>query len=171
MKKILLLFTVAGLLTLTGCNNDDDVIVTEDNDTIAENFEVSNVNFNTNNVVNSIVIPLDPQIFTSDMVLVYRLSGVDAGNDVWEPLPTTYNFNDGASLSYYFDFSIDKVVVYLESDFNLANEPGFTQNQVFRVLIIPAYLSASKKAVNFKDYNAVVKAYGIEEKDIKKISL
>jgi hypothetical protein len=175
MKKILLLFSAVGLLSFTSsCTNDDDSYY-EDSDTIAEVFEVSNVDFSTNDVVNSVVIPLNPSIYTSDMVLVYRLAPDMSTNvDVWEPLPTTYNFNDGGILSYYFDFSINDVVVYLESNFDATGDVDFTQNQVFRVLIIPAYQSArlsADSAVDLKDYNAVVKKYGIKESNVKQISL
>ncbi len=170
MKKILLLFTAAGLLSLTGCNNDDDV----DNDTIAEVFEVDNVTF-TSAGNYAVTIPLTPNIYTTDMVLVYRLSGTDNGNDVWEPIPTSYNFDDGTHLNYYFDFSIDKVVLYLQADFDPNLEPGFSQNQVFRIMIVPGYGSNFRTSANamdqFKDYNAVIKKYGIKESDIKKLTL
>ena len=169
MKKILLLFTALGMFSLTGCNKDDD---RTDNDTYSEVFEVDNVNFTTTNTVNSISIPLDPVIYTSDVILVYRLSGTDSGKDVWEPLPTTYNFTNDDKLSYYFDFSIDKVVVYLESNFSLVSQSAFTQNQVFRVVIVPGYFSKTTKAgIDYRDYNAVIKAYGINEKNMKVIKL
>ena len=168
MKKILLLFTAVGFFSLTGCNNDDDRV---DNDTIAEVFEVDNVDFSSANLVNSITIPLNPTIFTSDVVLVYRLSGTDNGDDVWEPLPSTYNFTDGGTLQYYFDFSIRSVVVYLESNFNTSNETGYTQNQVFRVVIVPGYFSKGTAKVDYKDYNAVMTAYGLTEKDVKTLSV
>ena len=167
MKKILLLFTAVGFFSLTGCNNDDHV----DKDTIAEVFEVDNVDFSSANIVNSITIPLIPVIEPSDVVLMYRLSGTDNGDDIWEQLPTNYNFTDGAKLQYYFDFTVRSIVVYLESNFNTVNETGYTQNQVFRVVIVPGYFSKGTAKVDYKDYNAVMKSYGLTEKDIKTLSV
>ncbi|KGO92549.1 hypothetical protein [Flavobacterium subsaxonicum] len=177
MKKILLLFTAAGLLSLTSCNNDDDVVVSGDGDTIAENYEVTNVNFATGGTSSSITIPLNPNIPSSDMIVVYRYDGADPdnGNDVWRSLPTTYYFNDGSFLDYNFDFSIDKVVIYLDGDFNLSTYPtAYTQNQIFRALIIPGYLTATGKQsapVDLTNYDAVVKYYNIKDSDIKTIKL
>lgn len=85
MKKILTLFAVVGLMAFSSCSNNDDV----DNDTISEVYEVSNVNFTATNDYNPL-IPLNPAIFSSDMVLLYRLSGVDNGEDVWKLTPETY---------------------------------------------------------------------------------
>lgn len=178
MKKIFLLFSAVGLLSLTGCTNDDDNY--GDGDTIAEVFEVSNVDFSTNDVVNSITIPLDPAIYSSDMVLVYRLSGITpSGKDIFELMPTTYHFDNGTAnpdfLSYYFDFSVDDVVVYLESNFDLSGMSDYTDNQVLRVMIIPGYGSNFRTSASsleqFKDYDAVVKKYGIKESNIKQISV
>jgi hypothetical protein len=47
---------------------------------------------------------------------------------------------------------------------------AWSQNQVFRVVIIPGYLSnKNNKAVDFNDYNAVVKAFNIKQSQIKTI--
>jgi len=177
MKKILLLFSAVGMLSLTGCNNDD-----YDEDTIAEVFEISNVDFNTNNIVNPVTIPLTPSIKTSEMLLVYRLAGVsDNGDDIWEPLPATYHFDNGTDtndfLSYYFDFTVNDLVVYLESNFNiteLQNAEDFIDNQVFRIVIIPGYGSNFRTSASsmeqFKDYNAVIKKYGIDDSNVKKLN-
>jgi len=41
-------------------------------------------------------------------------------------------------------------------------------NQVLRVVVIPGY-RANKKAIDFNDYNAVVKAFNIKDNQIKSI--
>lgn len=168
MKKLTLILAFIGMITLNSCSNDDDV----DNDTIAHAIEFPPVNFNSAGGYG--VFLNYPQIYSSDMVLVYRLAGNDGGLDVWSLLPETFYFDDGTlDFRYNFDFTSTNVNVYLEG-FDLPGiNPNYTSNQIFRVVIIPAYLTnksvSGKNTVDFKDYNAVVKAYHIKESDIKKM--
>ena len=47
---------------------------------------------------------------------------------------------------------------------------SWTQNQTFRIVIIPGYFSnRSAQQIDFNDYNAVLQAYGINPSSIKKI--
>lgn len=169
MKRIFLLLTVAAMTAFTGCSSDDDRV---DRDTISEVFEINqNTTFTAANNY-SINYTLNPQIYSSDMILVYRLSGTSGGNDVWEALPQTYFFNGGADdLMYTFDFSINDINIYIDSTFPAEEAPAFSVNQVFRVLIIPAYNSGAKtaNAVDLTDYNAVMQAYNLSDKNIKTI--
>ncbi len=169
MKRIFLLLTVAAMTAFTGCSNDDDRV---DRDTISEVFEINqNTTFTAANNY-TINYTLNPQIYSSDMILVYRLSGTNGGNDVWEALPQTYYFNSGADdLMYTFDFSVNDLNIYIDSTFPAEDAPAFSVNQVFRVLIIPAYNSGAKtsNAVDLTDYNAVMQAYNLSDKNIKTI--
>jgi len=82
-------------------------------------------------------------IVDSDVVLVYRLEAVDNGLDVWEPLPTSTLFIDDGNggeftVFYRFNFTIGDVDVILESNaFDLV-PPDLTNNQTFRVVVVPA---------------------------------
>ena len=151
MRKIFLLLSVVGTLAFTSCNNDDDRI---DNDTISEVFEVTNVNFvDTGDY--TVTIPLDPTIYSSDVVLVYRLSGTDPlGDDIWEQVPTRYYLDEG-TLDYFTDFSVNSVAIYLDADFDPILRQDFSLNQVFRIVIVPGYFSDT---VNVNDYDAVMSA-------------
>lgn len=136
MKKIFLLLSIVSVFGLTSCNNDDDV----DYDTYPEVFEVDNVNFIASGDFQAI-IPLDPVIYSTDVILVYRLSGVNNfGNDIWEPIPTTYNLPQG-QLNYNFDFSQDDVVLYLDATFDPMQRQDFSLNQIFRIVIVPGYVA------------------------------
>lgn len=152
MKKIfLLLTTVIGTLAFTGCTNNDDRV---DNDTISEVFEVDNVNFTATGDFR-VTVPLNPSIYASDVVLLYRLSGTTpTGKDIWEPVPTSYTLNEGV-LKYFFDFSQDDISIYIESDFDPLLRQDFSLNQVFRVAIVPGYFS---QTVNTNDFDAVMSA-------------
>ncbi len=102
--------------------------------------------------------PNNFEIFDTDVVLVYILWEVDGGNgnqtDVWRLLPQTVVLDDGI-LQYNFDYTLSDVKIFLEgsTDFNnlLAAE---TDNQVFRIAVLPADFIA-KKSVDINDFNSL----------------
>ena len=153
MKKFTLILAFIGMITLQSCNTNDDI----DNDTIAEVFEYSNVDFLPNNY--SVLLEYPHPIFTSDMVLVYRLSDItNQGDDIWKPLPETFYFDDGTlDFRYDFNFTQFDAEVYMDG-FDLAGLSSSVRlNQVLRVVVIPAFLGKTN-SVDLNDYNAVVKA-------------
>ncbi|MBP4138441.1 hypothetical protein [Flavobacterium geliluteum] len=164
MKKILTLFAVVGLFAFSSCSNDD-----VDNDTISEVFERT-VTFSAANNY-SALISLNPAIFTSDMVLVYRLTGFDNGQDVWKLVPETYYFPDGTlSFGYEYDFTINDVSINMFG-YDLATVPGGNKvNQIFRVVIVPGYVSTNKSVnkTDYSDYYAVIKKYNLDDTNIKR---
>ena len=164
MKKITLILAFIGMITLQSCSTSNDNI---DNDTISEVFEYTNVNFLPNDY--SVVLTYPHSIFNSDMVLVYRLSGSFQGEDIWKLLPETYYFDDGTlDLRYDFDFTRFDSEVHLEG-FDLAGvSDSYKLNQIIRVLVIPANFGKNN-TVNYKDYNAVIKVYNIDESKIIKV--
>lgn len=165
MKKIFLLLATFGLLTLSGCNNDDDRIINSggDGDTISEVFEVSNVNFVAAGDY-TVTVPLEPEIYSSDVILVYRLTGLDPeGDDIWEQIPTTYNLPEGA-LSYFTDFSVNSVAIYLDATFDPMLRQDFSLNQIFRIVIVPGYFS---ETLNSTDYNEVMNSLRQSQIEVK----
>jgi hypothetical protein len=168
MKKILTLFAVVGLLTLSGCSND------EDNDTISSVYEFSNVNFTAENDYNPIIS--FPTILPSDMVVLYRLAGTDKGEDVWKMTPELYYFANGTlNFGYNFNFTRFDVSIYMDGE-DLANVlTSFRTNQIFRVVIIPGFLAnataKSTKKEDFSDYKAVIAKYNIDDTNIKRVKL
>jgi hypothetical protein len=173
MKKILLLFSTVGLLTLSSCNNDDNF----DSDTIAEVFEIPNVTFTAAGDY-TILYDLNPSIPEADMILVYRLvQEANANMDVWELTPITkYNAGgvDGAEIDYRYNFTQVDIEISMDGNVNLAEFPEYTQNQVFRVVVIPGYASNFRGSASamegFKDYNATIKKYGIDDSNIKQLT-
>lgn len=169
MKRITLLLAFIGMITLQGCTKEE-VVQVNDNYFVAKTLEYT-VSFNAGNDYGALIsYPSDVQVLPSDMVLAYRLDRVVNGNDVWKPLPQTYFFNDGTlDFRYDYDFTQLDIDIYLEG-FDVPNIPAASRNnQVFRVVIIPSDF-ANKTAVDFKDYNAVVKAFNIDESKIQKIN-
>jgi hypothetical protein len=164
MKRILLMLAISVTFLFQGCTKNEEIKA----DLLAEVFEVTASFTAANNY--SKLITLNPPIYNSDMVLVYRLFDVINGQSVWRQLPQAVYLIQG-ELDYNFDFTKNDINIFLESNFNL-NTLGtaWAQNQVFRVVIIPGYLSnKNTKAIDFNDYNAVVKAFNIKESQVKTI--
>lgn len=168
MKKVTLMFAFIGMIMLQSCTvNETTPVTTVDNDTIAEVFEVT-TSFNSGNGFSKLTTFGRP-IYASDMVLVYHLYDVVNGADVWRLMPQTYYFTGGGELDYNFDFTRYDVNIFLDANFDLTTlSSSWTQNQTFRIVIVPASFS-NKSAVNYKDYAATLKKLNIENAEIKKL--
>ncbi len=166
MKNIITLLIVVGIFSFQSCTvNEVDSPV--DNDTISTVFENETpYNFTVNNGY-KINFRLPYTIYSSDMVLVYRLTGTVNGNDLWEFLPETHYFPDGTrDFSYNFDFTRNDVQVYLEGN-NLGSLNSiYRLNQTFRFVIIPAEL---RYAVDVNKYSQVMNTLNLQESQVKTI--
>lgn len=141
MKKIFLLLAVVGMTFLQGCEGDPGPQGEPGRSVEAEVFEIRNVDFIDDGGGNfAILYDLNPSILPSDMIMMYRLAST-SGLDVWESMPKTYYFTNGEELDYNFDFTTNDISVYLGYTDGSVLQPAFTQNQVFRVVVIPGYLT------------------------------
>lgn len=165
MKKIITLLAVVGMFSLQGCTTEDNSV---DNDTIAEVFEIKNINFVLDPVDGYIVYQkFTPTIFASDVVLIYRLSGtINSTTPIWQLIPRTLFLPQG-ELDYDFDFSQEDFTIYAGGTYNLSLTPQYLNNQTFRIVIVPASFSTS---INKNNYSAVISALNIKETEIKKIN-
>ncbi|AUC81250.1 hypothetical protein [Lacinutrix sp. Bg11-31] len=77
-------------------------------------------------------------VFPTDVTLVYILWETLNGQDIWRLMPQTVQFDDG-DLIYNYDFTQTDVRFFLDgtTDFSLLDN-SYTQNQVFRVVVVPA---------------------------------
>ena len=94
MKKVILLFALAGMAVLQSCTKEEYYVQDDgyDSDTISEVFELKNVDFgyDSNTGGYSIYRTLSPQIYASDVILIYRLSGlIDSNTPIWQLIPRT----------------------------------------------------------------------------------
>ncbi|MFN7675574.1 hypothetical protein [Flavobacterium sp.] len=165
-KKITLVLAFIGMIMLQGCtvNENTDTI---DNDTISEVFELRNVNFSFNpNDGYTIYQTFNPQIFPSDVVLIYRLSGlINSNTPIWQSIPRTLFLPQG-ELDYDFDFSSVDFTIYAGGTYNLGLTPSFITNQTFRIVIIPGFFGKNS-SLDYNDYNAVINAYNIDDSKVK----
>lgn len=123
---------------------------------VSQAFEI-NLNFNAANNY-QIVEPYGFDVFPTDVTLVYILWETVNGQDVWRLMPQTVEFPDGL-LIYNFDFTQTDVRFFLDGSANFgALDSSYTQNQVFRVVVVPA---DNVGRVDYRDINVVMDAYGI----------
>jgi hypothetical protein len=156
-----------GLEGLPGPAGKDGVNV------VGTTFDVTNVNFTAANEYSaSFTFPANKvEVFESDAVLVYRewakQSDPSGPISVWRLLPQTVLLN-GNLLQYNFDHTFTEAFFYLDGN---VNKPGlassWTQNQTFRVVIIPSDYTSRKNAdLDYNDYESVKKHLGIDESKI-----
>ena len=151
------------MFSLQGCTTTDNSV---DNDTIGTVFETNQVSFLSTAYTIKYVFP--NAIYSSDMVLVYRLTGTSNGNDLWEFLPETHYFADGTrNFSYNFDFTRNDVQIYLEGNNLQTLDASFRLNQIFRIVVVPADFASTLKTTN---YPAVIAALKINENQVQKIN-
>ncbi|WP_442787297.1 hypothetical protein [Flavobacterium suncheonense] len=174
MKKIILFVAlISGMMVMQSCVREEVVVDdTVDYDTISEVWEYSNVDFHAGNNYSKF-LNFPHAIYSSDMVLVYRLAGGGSAGDVWKLLPETYYFDDETlDFGYKNDFTQYDAKIDLYG-YDLAGLSGaYRLNQIFRVVVIPAYYgkSAKGKTVDFNNYKEVIDFYGIDESKLMKIS-
>ncbi len=119
--------------------------------------------------------PNTVEVFESDLVLVYILWEEVEDNtgefvDVWRLLPQTLIVNQGL-LQYNYDHTFFDVSIFLESDFDLGLlGPGDTDNQVFRIAIVPAEYGQGSR-FDRSNLQQVMDLLDVEEKDISRIIL
>jgi len=172
MKKIITLLAIIGITVFSCCEGPEGIPGKDGQDgqdgLIAEVIEVSNVSFTSSNNFTKTVL-FNPPIFGSDMVLVYRLSGVFEGKDVWKLLPETYYAPLSGTLDfgYDFDFTTNDVDIYM-----VGNNLGKIVTvkilyQCLRIVLVPAVFSSS---INKNNDVEVVKALNVKESQIQKIN-
>lgn len=138
MKKILSILALSTFL-FPACEGDPGIPGPQGNDgglIVSSAFEIV-VDFNQGNDF-QFIEPYGFQVFPSDVTLVYILWDTINGQNVWRLLPQTVQFENG-SLIYNFDFTQQDVAFFLEGTTNLTTlDDVWTQNQVFRVVVVPA---------------------------------
>lgn len=179
MKKIITMLFIS-VFVLTSCSNDGPAGPQgpqgpdgEDGINILGTTYEYDVNFEYLASGNYYSAFLDyDQIEPSDGVLVYRLevSQDNNGNniDTWSLLPQVFFLEQGI-IQYVFTHTTVDVELIIDGNFDLSNlNNGFTQNQVFRVIVVPSDPAgfASSTGVDLSDIDAVLKTLNIDNSDI-----
>jgi len=153
MKKIFLLLSIVSVFGLTGCNNDDDRV---DSDTIGRTIDKTvSLVYNANTLKYNNLLILDSPMFDSDVVLVYRKTTDDEGFTVFQQIPRTLYLANGQELDYDFNFTANDILLTADANFDLSTAPQFTQNQTYRIVLVPSDFAAN---LSNNDYDTVMSA-------------
>ncbi|WP_207388477.1 collagen-like protein [Gramella sp. KN1008] len=112
----------------------------------------------------------DVEVFETDVVLIYRLNYVDEledGSEIdeWSLLPQNF-FTENGTIQYVYNHTFIDTEIFIDGNYDLIGlDNSYTQNQIFRVAIIPAnfYSSANFNAENISD---LMQSFSIQEQDI-----
>lgn len=170
MKKFLPILLLAFVsLFIFSCDNSDDTPVrVEDQDTVAQGFDVIPNFSKTNNNLYQFTGLLKSTLVQSDVILVYlQVDNTSDGSPVWRLLPYTFFTTSGTPVDYSFDFSKYDVRFSVNSTLDLSVNPTYYTNKKFRVIIVPANTTGKNAKVDYNDYNSVIKYYNINESNIK----
>lgn len=166
MKKLFSLFTI--LILISSCTGDQgpqgppgfDGFDGQDGE-LALAFETPPVSFTatTNFEAFFEFQQFGINVFPNDVALVYRLKDTFEGQPVWQQIPQTVIFDDGSFFVYNSDFTVVDLRIFLEDSVNL-NSLGaeWTQNQIFRVVVVPA---ESARDIDNSNLNEVMGRFDI----------
>jgi hypothetical protein len=171
MKNGSIYFLLVVALFFTSCIGPQGMTGDTGYSAEAEVFELRNVNFDYNAIDGyTIYRSLNPAILGSDNILIYRMSStINSQTPIWQSIPRTLFLGNGQELDYDFDFSRQDFTIYAGGNFNLATVPVYLTNQTFRIVVIPGYFSnkSAQKNIDYADYQAVAKAYHIQDSAVK----
>ena len=111
------------------------------------------------------------EIPEADNLLIYLALEVDEEeNVVWMPLPQTFFVGEGMVIYNYY-FTREYFSIFLNTTVAASElTADFTENQVFRVVVVPGQYLEEAARVDFNDYHAVMNWLGKTEQDVEKIS-
>ena len=172
MKKITTILLILAAVIITSCEgpmgppglpgNDGDAL-------IGTIFEIEG-DFTSQNEYRLIFdFPGDFEIYDTDVVLVYILWEVFEGTDIWRLMPQTVVLPEGV-IQYNYDYTVFDVQVFMEGTIPPEDWlPDETDNQVFRIAVLPADFMA-KKSFDESDFNSILKAPELKLNTIEDVS-
>ncbi len=167
MKKYFTILLLAFFaVAVISCNDRDDNYV-GDGDTYPVALDIINENFTIQNGSYRITKEFTSPLVASDVVLIYRKAGESNGNPVWQAIPRTIYLSEGREFDYDFDFTRNDIAIYADGNYDIATTPEYLNGQTFRVILVPASTGGKNSAVNYDDYESVIKFYNIDESKIK----
>jgi hypothetical protein len=160
MKKItsiLLLFTA---ILISSCEGPVGPPGQDGDALIGTIFEMKGDFKASNNYQLYFNFPNNFEIYDTDVVLVYILWETTTVNgnqtDVWRLMPQTRFIDDGV-IQYNFDYTVNDVRVFLETTFDYVDLlPSETNDQIFRIAVLPADFMATKKSAEINDLSILM---------------
>ncbi len=134
-------------------------------------FEIQDDFTNENNYTLSFQFPGNFEIYDTDIVLVYILWDQSNGVDIWRLLPQTValkkiypdkGWTETDILQYNYDYTYFDVQIYLEGTMDFSTLlPAETDNQVFRIVVLPADF-VTQKSADINDLNSLLTMPGLQ---------
>lgn len=171
MKKLIVLLISLVLMSCEGPQGPPGPPGFDGINILGSVFDVT-VDFTPNNgFSNLIAFPNNIEVFESDVVMVYLLeeqvNDPSGPIDVWTPLPQAFFLNDGSQVVYNFNHTFLDVNLFLDGNVNLNTlGPGFTNNQIFRIAVLPADF-ADTFNVDLSNYNNVIETLKSQSSDFQ----
>lgn len=112
--------------------------------------------------------PSNLVVYESDVVLAYILWETTDGLDVWRLMPQTVVLGDEGVIQYNYDYTLVDLQVFLE--FTIPENdllPGETDNQIFRIAVLPADFVAKH---DVSEFSSIIKSPNIELNTIEGIN-
>lgn len=182
MKKILLLFLLAGIGIFPSCEGPEgpqgppgqdgldgvDGLDGEDGISLLNLVLEVEVDFTEEN---DFAVGFPFEINPDDNLLVFLEWAIVEENSLWRALPQNIFFPEGAVLTYNYQFTSAFLNIFMEGNFPLTElEPEWTDAQYLRIVYLPGYFLEEQNArVDLTNFDAVMKYIGKEEKDIIKL--
>lgn len=157
-KHNILLTALCFTFLLFSCGSDD---IGED--TIGQTFQLDPFDFidldGNNTDTATFTVPDDIVIFDSDVALVFVLDQLATNNEsvnVFEPLPNIFffDFANGGTTQYRSRFIFDSEENIFDVDITLMSDNfsglanRFTNNQIFRIVIVPSEFASAPENQN-----------------------
>ncbi|WP_282165407.1 collagen-like protein [Cellulophaga baltica] len=186
MKKAIQLLGMFSIVLFVSCSGSDGVNGANGLDGLdgedginAQVFEVDGVNFDYEANNNWFATRLTFNDFTnfeileSDAILVYRFDGEvdlsDGPANNWSLIPQNFFVNQG-TIQYTFAHNFVDMDLFIDGNFDMTTlSDDFTQNQFFRIVILPGDFLSSK--LDKSNMAAVLNAINVDEESIARISM
>ncbi|MFI8604559.1 collagen-like protein [Cellulophaga baltica] len=183
MKKAIQLLGMFSIILFVSCSGNDGFDGRDGSDGLdgisAQVFEVDGVNFDFEADNNWFATRLTFNDFTnfeileSDAILVYRFDGEvelsDGPANNWSLIPQNFFVSQG-TLQYTFAHNFVDMDLFIDGNFDMATlSDDFTQNQFFRIVILPGDFLSSK--LDKSNMAAVLSAINVDEESIARISM
>lgn len=173
MKNILLFLALSTTILFISCEGDPGPPGEPGGLIYAQVFETTVNSYDydaSNNTLFSTLRNFPFEVYESDAVLAYRLSGQDVNPqaDVWTQLPQSVFYNDGTGdfFQYNFNHTFISVQFTIEGNFDLTNmAPADATNQVFRIAVVPAEFAKTNPSM--KEILEVMRADGSQIENIE----
>lgn len=173
MKKIFPFILLAGIGFLAySCDNSDDVVVQNTVDSRMKDITGTFTGANNANWT----ISQGLSIKNTDVVLVYRnINSNTNASAIWQLIPKTFYLSNGRELDYNYIFNSQNVDISTEANFDQSTLVGaeasqYLINQTFRIVLVPAdpagKSASNAAAVDYSDYNAVIKYYKLDDSNV-----